>query len=95
NFENVREYFTAKGLAMPTEDKDLVLAKSVRELIEKELEASQINLASYERVRRFALLAEPFSVENGMMTPTLKIRRKEVEKRYEELIESLYKVARA
>lgn len=70
---------------------DIVMREDVRELITKEIDSLQKDLASYERVRRFGLLAEPFTVENGMMTPTLKVKRKEVETRYSELIDSLYK----
>ena len=60
-------------------------------MISNEIDSLQKELATFERVRRFALLPEPFTVENGMMTPTLKVKRKEVESRYQELIESLYK----
>lgn len=63
---------------------------SVRELVTKEIDTLQKELATFERVRRFALLPEQFTVENGLMTPTLKIKRKEVESRYAQLIESLY-----
>jgi long-chain acyl-CoA synthetase len=68
----------------------LFINEKVRAIISTELDTLQKELASYERVRRFSLLAEPFTVENEMMTPKLSIKRKEVEKRYAELIESLY-----
>ena len=70
---------------------DLAMNNDVRGLISKEIDTLQNGLASFERVRRFALLAEPFTVENELMTPTLKIKRKSVESRYSELIESLYR----
>jgi long-chain acyl-CoA synthetase len=72
-------------------DQDIVMRDDVRDIFSKEIDTFQKELATYERVRRFALIAEPFSVENGLMTPTLKVKRKEVESRYNELIESLYK----
>jgi len=43
-----------------------------------------------ERVRRFTLTAEPFSIENGMMTPTLKIRRHAIIARHGAALEALY-----
>ena len=48
--------------------------------------------AAHEKIRDFRLVEDPFTVENGMMTPTLKLKRKVVEKNYSELIESMYGV---
>ncbi|MDP4219340.1 MAG: long-chain fatty acid--CoA ligase [Bacteroidota bacterium] len=70
---------------------ELAVHSEVRDRLTKELDVLQKELASFERVRRFALLPEAFTVENGLLTPTLKVKRKEVESRYEELIESLYR----
>jgi len=67
-------------------------SEAVRATIDTELARLQGGIASYERVRRFTVLPEPFTIENGMMTPTLKIRRKAVEERYRELIEAMYRV---
>jgi long-chain acyl-CoA synthetase len=47
-------------------------------------------LSGIERVRKFALTAEAFSIENGELTPTLKIRRHEIRKRYGDVLEPLY-----
>lgn len=48
------------------------------------------DLASYEQVRRFALLPEPFSVERGELTLTLKLKRRGVAARWHAVLESLY-----
>ena len=47
-------------------------------------------LAPMERLRRFVIAPEPFTVENHMMTPTLKIRRHEIINRYEKELDNLY-----
>lgn len=62
----------------------------VQGLIDADIRRLQRELAAFERVRRFDLLPEEFTVENGMMTPTLKVKRKEVMKVYANLIEELY-----
>ena len=49
--------------------------------------------ASHEKVRDVRLVAEPFSVENGLLTPTMKPKRRAIEARYADLIESVYAVA--
>jgi long-chain acyl-CoA synthetase len=50
----------------------------------------QKNLANYERVRKFVLLDKPFTIEEGELTPTQKVRRSVVEQRYAHLIEEMY-----
>ena len=51
----------------------------------------QKKLANFERVRKFAILDKPFTIETGELTPSLKIKRKVVEERYKDLIEGMYK----
>ena len=47
-------------------------------------------LSAVERVKRFAITAEPFSIDNGELTPTIKIRRHAIVARYREVLEALY-----
>jgi long-chain acyl-CoA synthetase len=61
--------------------------------IENDLKDLQRDLSAFERVRRFKLLAEPFTVENGLMTPTLKVKRKAVIELYGDAIEKMYEGA--
>ena len=48
------------------------------------------SLSSLEKVRRFAILGQPFTVDNGMMTPTMKIRRHMIKDAYGEILDGLY-----
>lgn len=61
----------------------------VRE-IKRDIDLHQRDLAKYERVRKITLLPESFNEDNGMLTPTLKVKRKVVEEKYKELIEKMY-----
>lgn len=51
----------------------------------------QQDLMSFEQIKVVALIKEPFTVENGLMTPTFKARRYAVEKKYKKLFDELYK----
>jgi long-chain acyl-CoA synthetase len=86
DYAKLREQESLQALS----DEELAKENLVKEMITKEIDPLQKELATFERVRRFAILPEPFTVENGMMTPTLKVKRKEVEIRYRSLIETLY-----
>ena len=52
----------------------------------------QVNsqLASYESIKKFVIIDEPMTVESGLLTSTLKVRRKEVYKAFGERLEALY-----
>jgi long-chain acyl-CoA synthetase len=54
-------------------------------------EGKRRGLMSYEQVKVIELIKEPFTIENGLLTPTLKARRYAIEKKYKELFESIYK----
>ncbi|MFN9150791.1 MAG: hypothetical protein ACK6C4_05410 [Bacteroidota bacterium] len=79
-----------KNAVQPTPWEELVGNPTLRSTVEKEINRLQRDLSKYERVRRFAIIPEPFSVENGMLTPTLKVKRKAVLERYSDIVDSLY-----
>ena len=59
---------------------------AVQKLIKSELDLKNATLADYEKVKRFKLIATPFSIEAGELTPTLKVKRKVVAVKYAALI---------
>ncbi len=71
--------------------KDATTDAGVRELIGKELETRAAHFRGYEKPKAFALIREDFTVENGLLTPSLKVRRKLVLDRYLSSLEALYK----
>ena len=58
--------------------------------IEIYLEKLNKNLSSVEKVKKFKLIDDEFTIENGMLTPTLKLKRKKILKKYKEDLEKLY-----
>ncbi len=62
----------------------------VQKLFADELEKQSTEWKAFERVRKFALLSEDFTTANDMLTPTLKVKRRNVLKRYGDRIQSLY-----
>jgi len=62
----------------------------VRELIHAEIEREGAGFKAFERPTRFAILAEDFTTENGMLTPTLKLKRNKVLERYGADLNRLY-----
>jgi len=58
--------------------------------IENYLEKLNKNLSSVEKVKKFKLIDDEFTIENGMLTPTLKLKRKKILEKYKEDLEKLY-----
>jgi long-chain acyl-CoA synthetase len=71
-------------------NKEMVVHPFVRALIEGEVRRLTANLAQYETIKRFALLPEDFTFDNGSLTFTLKLRRRVVEQQFHDVIERLY-----
>ena len=62
----------------------------VRELISQEIQRLTAHLAQYETIKRFALLDDDFTFDNGSLTYTMKLKRRVVEEKYRDVIEQLY-----
>ena len=59
--------------------------------VESRIQTLQQELARYEQVKKFTLLPRPFTMEQGELTPTLKLRRKVIEQRFDREIEAMYR----
>jgi long-chain acyl-CoA synthetase len=62
----------------------------VKSKLEKEVMEQLIGLAHFETPKKIALLEHDFSIERGELTPTLKVKRRVVDKQYKSLIDGLY-----
>ncbi len=89
DFEAVKEYADSHKIIYKNEE-DLVKNDDIYKLLEEDMARFQKKLANYERVRKFVLLDRPFTIENGEITPSLKVKRKVVEEKYGDLIERMY-----
>jgi len=89
NVPAVQEWGKDNGVSDSDPEKLLANPK-VRALFKKELEHHGEKFKGFEGVKDFALVSEDFTPENGMLTPSLKVKRRKVFERYESLIESLY-----
>ena len=64
--------------------------ENYKEKIQKILENINKNLTLIEKIKKFVLIHEEFTINNGMLTPTLKLKRKEIIKNYKQQLENLY-----
>ncbi len=69
---------------------DLLDHPDVVKLYEGEIKKALAGFAQYEQVRRFKLIPEPFTVENGLLTPSLKTKRPQIITAYRDELEKMY-----
>ena len=89
DFENLAPWATAQGIST-TDPKALAADPRVKEFLEREALARLDGFARYEMPKKISVVAEEFSIDSGMLTPSLKVRRKAVEERYRDVIEQMY-----
>lgn len=88
-FGFVKDYAKEKGIEC--EDmSELLKHPKVQALFRARIDTLQQQFAHYEQVKRFTLLVEPFSMERGELTNTLKLKRSVVAKNYKEQIDLMY-----
>ena len=85
----LEEYAREQGIAFKGRE-DLCTNEKIIKMLTERINTLQQGLAGYEQVKRFTLLTEPFTMENGELTNTLKTRRPVIIKNYAEVIEKMY-----
>jgi len=86
----IESYAKRKEIPYSTVE-DLVKNPRIIDLIRRRIEAKMAGLPSYETVKKFFLLPRELTQESGDLTPTLKVKRRVVEKKYADQIESMYR----
>ncbi len=86
--DNVKAFAAEKGIAADSFD-ELLKNDDVIDLVQSVLDEKNTELASFETIKAFRLVPE-FSIENGLLTPTLKVKRNVALERFANLIEEMY-----
>jgi long-chain acyl-CoA synthetase len=89
DFAQLREYCKFKEIPYTTNE-DMITHLEIIQKIEKEINELNENFAQYERVKKIKLMPKLWSVESGELTPTLKLKRKNITQNNKHLIDALY-----
>ena len=85
----LEEYARKNGIDFETRE-DLCANERIHDMMHERIETLQQQLAHYEQVKRFTLVAHHFSMENGELTNTLKLKRRVINENYKAEIEKMY-----
>lgn len=89
NKEEVIKWGERKGIGSDYEK--IIQSNELRSEIQRVIDEVNSNLASFESIKYFEIIPEDFTVEDGTITPTLKVKRKAVMQKYKDVIDKMYK----
>ena len=89
NFEKLERDATAMGVRY-TSKEELVGDARVKEIYQREIDRFNENLDRQEKIRKFALLSRDFTIDDDEITPSMKVKRKVIDKKYKPVIDTLY-----
>ncbi|MCD1118301.1 AMP-dependent synthetase/ligase [Chryseobacterium turcicum] len=89
NFEFLKDYLTKKNIPF-TNWTELVVKKEIIDFYKEKINEIQQHLSDFEKVKKFTLMPSEFEIGSGEITPTLKVKRNVVLKKYADVIEKMY-----
>ncbi len=89
NPEEVAKFAREQGI-MASDPTVLAKHPKIVERVQRTVDAKNSELQSYAKVKKFAILPEDFTVDNGALTPTLKVKRKVISERHRATLDALY-----
>jgi len=82
----------AKTLGLDESDfEELIKNKKIMSKIKKDIDSHQSSLSKFERVRKIGLVATPFSIDGGELTPKMSLKKSNIEQKFKPMIDGLYK----
>src|SRR5207253_10113286 len=89
NFDKLERDASAMGVIWKDREQ-LVANDKVKQLFQTEIDRFNKNLDRQEKIRRFSLLPRDFTIDDDEITPSLKVKRKVIDKKYKSLIDEMY-----
>ena len=89
-YSYVREWATRKGIKIGSSREDMVNNPEVIKRISEEIEKYNLQFGKTERVKKFELLIDEWTIETGELTPTLKLKRRVIKEKFKTYFEKIY-----
>lgn len=89
DFEYLNEWAKSNNITIP-ENSDIILNEKVLEQFQKEVDDANEKFAKWEKVKQFRLTPDVWSISEGHLTPTMKLRRKIIKEKYQSLYNDIY-----
>lgn len=90
DYEFIKEWGALKNHNLPSDPKELINNKEVIARIQEEVDHYNEKFGHWEKVKKFELTPDVWSIEGGQLTPTMKMKRKIIKEQYKELYDRIY-----
>ena len=90
SFDFIKEWANIHKIAIGTSNEEIIANSKVIERIQEEVDKLNEKFGNWEKIKRFELTPEVWSIEAGHLTPTLKLKRKIVMEKYQDLFQKIY-----
>ena len=91
NYEFITDWIERKEHDINKEYKSICSSEIILKRIQREVDEANKNFGKWEQVKRFELTPELWTIDDGHLTPTMKMKRKVIKEKYKDLIEKIYR----
>jgi long-chain acyl-CoA synthetase len=90
NFEALRDWADKEGIDLPDDPEDVIETEAARTWVDEEIDRVNERLAKNEQIKEFRLVAEEWTADNDLLTPSMKKKRRNIRSAFDEEIDSIY-----
>lgn len=90
NFQVLKNYLEIKNISLPSSNSELIKIPQILDVIDREIIKMNKELGNWEKIKKFELTPEEWTIDDGLLTPTLKLKRKNVMTKYKYLYDKMY-----
>lgn len=90
DFEFIKDWGKLKNHDLPSSNKELVKNNEVIDRIQEEVDLYNARFGQWEKIKKFELVPDVWSIEDGQLTPTMKMKRKVIKEQYKDLYDKIY-----
>ncbi len=91
NFEFIKDWIDKKGLSIGKTNEEIINSEIVVSRIQREVDKCNEHFGKWERIKRFELTKDVWSIDGGHLTPTMKMKRAIIKEIYKDLYEKIYR----
>lgn len=91
DFEFVKQWASKKGLSIGSSNKEIAANEEVKKRFQEEVDTINEKFGHWEKIKKFELTPDVWSIDGGHLTPTMKLKRKSVMEIYKDLYDKIYK----